>query len=243
MFASDAELDLISHLDSARLQGTNHAMPYHFRNLVFEGGGVKGIAYVGAMEVLGRRRILPDIVRVGGTSAGAINAALFALGYTNPQVRELLAGLKFRNFLDADWGVLRDSRRLLSDFGWYKGDFFRQWMAELVGRKLGNSEATFADLRAAGRPDLYVYGTNLSTGFGAVFSAAERAALKDPMIQQMARLIDTVFLNMQDSSRIVRRKQAVCGRSAKAELQARVDLNARCSPIGSSNGTDSDSSL
>jgi hypothetical protein len=30
-------------------------MPYHFRNLVFEGGGVKGIAYVGAMESLGRR--------------------------------------------------------------------------------------------------------------------------------------------------------------------------------------------
>ena len=27
-------------------------MAYHFRNLVFEGGGVKGIAYVGAMQVL-----------------------------------------------------------------------------------------------------------------------------------------------------------------------------------------------
>ena len=27
-------------------------MAYHFHNLVFEGGGVKGIAYVGALEVL-----------------------------------------------------------------------------------------------------------------------------------------------------------------------------------------------
>jgi NTE family protein len=27
-------------------------MPYHFKNLVFEGGGVKGIAYVGAMEFM-----------------------------------------------------------------------------------------------------------------------------------------------------------------------------------------------
>jgi NTE family protein len=27
-------------------------MAYHFKNLVFEGGGVKGIAYVGALEVL-----------------------------------------------------------------------------------------------------------------------------------------------------------------------------------------------
>ncbi len=152
-------------------------MPYQFRNLVFEGGGVKGIAYVGAMEALGRRRILPDIVRVGGTSAGAINATLFALGYSNPQVRELLAGLNFKNFLDADWGVLRDSRRLLADFGWYKGDFFRQWIAELIARKLGNEDATFADLRAARRPDLYVYGTNLSTHLGQVFSVEHTPAM------------------------------------------------------------------
>ncbi|MBI5727740.1 MAG: patatin, partial [Ignavibacteriales bacterium] len=27
-------------------------MDYQFKNLVFEGGGVKGIAYVGALEVL-----------------------------------------------------------------------------------------------------------------------------------------------------------------------------------------------
>jgi NTE family protein len=27
-------------------------MDYNFRNLVFEGGGVKGIAYIGALEIL-----------------------------------------------------------------------------------------------------------------------------------------------------------------------------------------------
>jgi NTE family protein len=145
-------------------------MPYHFRNLVFEGGGVKGIAYVGAMEVLGRRRILADIARVGGTSAGAINATLFALGYTNPQTRRLLEQLDFNNFLDDEWGVVRDSRRLLSDFGWYKGDYFRSWTGRLIDKKLGSSTASFRDLQEAGRPDLYVYGTNLSTKFGEVFS-------------------------------------------------------------------------
>jgi NTE family protein len=33
-------------------------MTYPFRNLVFEGGGVKGIAYVGAMNVLEKEEIL-----------------------------------------------------------------------------------------------------------------------------------------------------------------------------------------
>ncbi len=43
------------------------------RNLVFEGGGVKGIAYAGVVAVLEEKEILPDIRRVAGTSAGAIS--------------------------------------------------------------------------------------------------------------------------------------------------------------------------
>jgi len=53
-------------------------MAYHFRNLVFEGGGVKGIAYIGALEVLDKKGIMSDIQRFGGTSAGAINTVVLA---------------------------------------------------------------------------------------------------------------------------------------------------------------------
>ena len=144
---------------------------YSFRNLVFEGGGVKGIAYVGAMEVLGRRGILRDISRVGGTSAGAINALLFALGYSNADTRKLLAGLDLTTFLDDDWGVVRDANRLLNSFGWYRGDAIHAWLRERIAAKLGDERATFSHLQSAGRPDLYVYGTNLSNGFGQVYSA------------------------------------------------------------------------
>jgi NTE family protein len=153
-------------------------MGYEFRNLVFEGGGVKGIAYVGALESLGRRRILPQIRRVGGTSAGAINAALFALGYSNAATRRLLAELDFTSFLDADWGVVRDTRRLLTRYGWYRGDAFHEWISARVAEQLGDRRATFGQLRAAGRPDLYVYGTNLSTGVGEIFSPEHTPAMR-----------------------------------------------------------------
>ena len=119
---------------------------YPFRNLIFECGGVKGIAYSGALAVLKQRGILRRIQRVGGASAGAINATLLALGYSLEEIRDILAKLDFRNFMDDDWGVLRDAKRLVRDFGWYKGDFFRQWMAHLVEAKTGNPDATFADL-------------------------------------------------------------------------------------------------
>jgi NTE family protein len=145
-------------------------MAYHFRNLVFEGGGVTGIAYVGAMQVLDEEGILPEIKRVGGTSAGAINATLFALGFTNIQVRNILKKLNFNNFMDDSWGAARDTKRLLDRFGWYKGDFFHEWIGRHIKKKLGDPYATFQDLKEDKKPELYVYGTNLSTRFGEVFS-------------------------------------------------------------------------
>jgi len=80
-------------------------MEYHFRNLVFEGGGVKGIAYVGALEVLKSKGILQNINRVGGTSAGAINALLLGLNYSPTETKNILSKLNFKNFLDDSWGV------------------------------------------------------------------------------------------------------------------------------------------
>lgn len=150
-------------------------MTYDFRNLVFEGGGVKGIAYVGALDVLAGKGILDQVVRIGGTSTGAINAALVGLGYTTDEVLDILWNLDFNNFLDESWGVVRDTSRLIEQFGWYKGDFFRQWIAGLIERKTGNSESTFADIEAArdggGFKSLFFMGTNLSTRFSEVFSA------------------------------------------------------------------------
>ncbi len=150
-------------------------MAYQFSNLIFEGGGVKGIAYVGALEELARRGIADQIVRVGGTSAGAINAVLVGLNYSLDETRTLLWTLDFNKFLDDSWGVVRDSERLITTFGWYKGDFFRDWIGSIIKAKTGNSESTFADIEALRGQrrfrSLFFIGTNLSTHFSEVFSA------------------------------------------------------------------------
>ncbi len=149
-------------------------MAYHFRNLVFEGGGVKGIAYVGAMQVLEEKGILAGVRRVGGTSAGAINAVLLGLNHSNAETKDILKALNFRNFLDDTWGVIRDTDRLVTEYGWYKGDFFRDWIGQIIRAKTGNSESTFNDISTQkadkGFRDIYLMGTNLSTHFSEVFS-------------------------------------------------------------------------
>lgn len=149
---------------------------YHFRNLVFEGGGVKGIAYVGALEVLDKDGILRNIERVAGTSAGAMVAVLVGLGYTAKEISGILWDINFKNFLDSSWGVVRNTKRLLEDYGWYKGDFFRDLMADYIKAKTGNGESTFDDLKNLKKKgkdfrEITLIGADLSTGYSKVFNA------------------------------------------------------------------------
>ncbi len=150
-------------------------MSYHFKNLVFEGGGVKGIAYVGALKVLDDLGIISAIERIGGTSAGAINAVLIGLGFSLQETKDILGTLNFNDFMDDSWGIIKDTKRLIEEYGWYKGDFFRAWIGKLIKAKTGNSEATFADVEAMkdnkNFKSMYFLGTNLSTSFSEIFSA------------------------------------------------------------------------
>ena len=145
-------------------------MAYHFHNLVFEGGGVKGIAYVGALEVLEREGILQDIKRVAGTSAGAMMAVMVGLNYTVDEIKEKLWKLNFMNFMDSSFGILRDSKRLIDEYGWYKGDYFRNLMADLIKEKTGNGEMTFKQLAKTEKfREIYLVGVDLSTGISKTF--------------------------------------------------------------------------
>jgi len=59
--------------------------------LVLSGGGAKGFAHVGVLEVLDSLGVRPDLVV--GTSMGAIVGALYASGYTGRQIDSLFRAL------------------------------------------------------------------------------------------------------------------------------------------------------
>lgn len=84
-------------LDHPPIQGSQDHPP---ENLVFQGGGAKGIAYVGALEALEKRHALSHVKRVAGTSAGAITASLFACGCPIPQLRKTLEQMDVDRFFD-----------------------------------------------------------------------------------------------------------------------------------------------
>jgi len=99
---------------------------------------------------------------------------MVGLGYTSAQTMEIMNKLDFKKFMDDDTGVFRDIDRLLNEFGWHKGAFFRKWIGKVIKKKTGSPDSTFADVqkmkKQKGFRDMYFIGANISTHFAEVFS-------------------------------------------------------------------------
>ncbi|WP_207512854.1 patatin-like phospholipase family protein [Longitalea luteola] len=133
-------------------------MTYNYTNLVFEGGGVKGIAYAGALQVLTDCGIMSRIKQVAGTSAGAITATLIALGYTAPEIKSIIMSMDFSQFEDG-W----DPLRLPTEYGLYKGNTFLAWIQKMIANKsVKGANASFADLYEQNGIGLFVFATDLN---------------------------------------------------------------------------------
>ena len=143
----------------------------HIRNLVFEGGGVKGIAYCGALRILERNGILRKCVRFAGTSAGAICAWLCAY-YKDDllQIERILRRTNLLSLADDEWSVIRDANRLLNRYGWHKGDKFYEWAQEITSERFGCQHITFRELFEETGNDLIIIGCNVSKGKSVRFS-------------------------------------------------------------------------
>ena len=147
---------------------------YPYRNLALEGGGVRGLAYAGALEVLEQKGILAHIDKVAGSSAGAIAGLMISLGYNSNEIDSILQTLKIQEFNDGK-DIFGKIRRIKREYGVYKGDKFEEWLAGLIYHKTGNSNLTFLQLHQLHEKnnefkDLYCTGTNISRQELEVFS-------------------------------------------------------------------------
>lgn len=141
---------------------TGYAQDCVIENLVFEGAGIRGIAYAGVIQVLEEQNKLKQIQNLGGTSAGAITALMVSLGYSSREIEDIISSTKFRKFNDGRFifigGLIRTSKK----FGWYRGERFTSWIAKLIEEKTGNPEITFEELSDQGYKNLYITATSLN---------------------------------------------------------------------------------
>lgn len=119
---------------------------------VFEGGGVKGIAFAGAVAAAEEAGI-DRWKNVAGTSAGAIVACLLVVGYDGERLRKILDDVVYSRF--ADYGRLGKVQgwvwNQFRSRGLAPGVFFTNWLAERIkesplANELGKEELVFADV-------------------------------------------------------------------------------------------------
>lgn len=141
-----------------------------YTNLVFEGAGIRGLAYAGVIEVLEDNNQIKFIENVGGTSAGAITALMISIGYNATEIKEIISDTDFGEFNDGQYMFVGGIYRLKENFGWYKTEEFVIWLEEIIRKKTGDSEITFSALEKKGFKNLYITATCLNKQKLIVFS-------------------------------------------------------------------------
>ncbi len=166
-----------------------------FTCLALEGGGVACAGHAGAINVLEKYGLLNDVKHVSGISGGAIAAAAICLGYSGEQVTSILSNLPMEKFMEQSdswyytptvFSAIRKGISILRSphFALSTGDVFLAWLKHMVKEKLGDENATFADLDRKIAEEmaqfgetklkhLYIGGTRVSLNFSEVetFSA------------------------------------------------------------------------
>lgn len=110
--------------------------PSDVKVLTLRGGGVKGAAYVGAVQALHAAGIRPT--SYVGTSAGAIAAGVLAMGLDARGLRDVLHAAPFKTFAKDGGGIfegLGDAWRLWRHHGLNSGDGLGRWLDGIFGQK------------------------------------------------------------------------------------------------------------
>jgi nucleoside phosphorylase len=112
------------------------------RVLIMRGGGMKGLALIGALTELFP---LYDFKAFVGTSAGAITATLLGAGYLPAELREVLVETTFTEFLDAPLPIAFFN--LIRHGYLYPGDKVHRWIDDRLRAKVDRAgEISLTDL-------------------------------------------------------------------------------------------------
>lgn len=149
-------------IDSKTLNVDIREYEFPFENLVFEGGGNKGLAYCGAVRVLEEIGVWPNIKRFAGSSAGAMTAALLAVGYNSFEIEQFLSQDLSKIFLDHSCGYFSLLPNLIKAYGWNPGKRIFHWFGNAMETRTGSADITFNEIYERYGKELCVVVTNLN---------------------------------------------------------------------------------
>ncbi|MEN8077438.1 patatin-like phospholipase family protein [Clostridioides difficile] len=130
-------------------------------DIVCEGGGVKGIALLGAIYYLEEQGY--KFERFAGTSAGAIVTSLLAVGYSGKELKELLLNLNLKDFYDKNKLTLLPfigpTISLFKNKGLFSGNNIESYLNDMYKTK---GKTKFKDIAVNGVSPLKVIASDIT---------------------------------------------------------------------------------
>lgn len=132
-----------------------------FCDLVCEGGGIKGIALLGAIYYLNEQGY--EFKKIAGTSAGAIVASLLAVGYKGNELKDILFNIDFKKFMDktplGKIPIMGPLISILKNKGLFNGDVIENFLEEKFKAK---GKTKFKDISIDGTSPLKIITSDIT---------------------------------------------------------------------------------
>ena len=154
----------------------------HPVNLVFSGGGVRGIAHIGVVKALQEKGMV--IEAVSGVSSGAIAGAFIAAGYTPIETLEIFKSRQLFQFLKPKFnGGLFSVKKI--------GDMLKDYFPENRFEKLNLPLIVSCSDLTDGHSDYFTRGELINP----LLASMAIPLLFEPVIIEGNQLVDGGFLN------------------------------------------------
>ncbi len=136
----------------------------YYKKLILSGGGIKGIAFIGALQVLDIYNLLSHFDTFLGCSAGAIVSLLIYIGYTPKQLYKLFTKINFANYHEIHLD------KIITEKGLDSGNKLMKLLRLICHRKGVYPSTTFQELYNHFHKTLIIVGTNITTNRTEYFS-------------------------------------------------------------------------
>lgn len=116
------------------------------KNIVFSGGGFKGLTYIGVIKALEKYNLLKNIEIYCGTSVGAIFAILLYINMSYEEIYKIFIDLDFNQGLSIN---IENIINFFDDYGIDNGENYINIFRKIISHKLNidfNYDITFLDL-------------------------------------------------------------------------------------------------
>ena len=143
--------------------------------LVICGGGMSGIAMLGALHHMHERGRLSRVTRYVGSSIGAVISLCLCIGYSPSTLFKITRGLDFGIFNQIDCDSLV---AFFDTYGTMDASVLRSLVAAVMRASGTDPHITLDALRRATRCDLVVTGFNVDRGKTVYFSAESQPSMR-----------------------------------------------------------------